>query len=134
MVTASGVPPSYSPSRALRAVYFNNIFDDPSADWAAGVELLLQLKTTGVAEAHVSAGVDHRVHLAVKADSAFPVLAACWLRRGEDRRDGGAQGGAGSSHCKGGGRNKVIQSPGRCTPDNVQHTRPQVNVLRLFLP
>lgn len=64
------------PRAALRAVYLNNIFDDPSADWAAGVELLLQLKTTGVAEAHVSAGVDHRVHLAVKANGAFPVLAA----------------------------------------------------------
>lgn len=76
MVTASGALPSYSPSRALRAVDFNNIFDDPAADRAAGVELLLQLKTAGVAEAHVSAGVDHRVHLAVKADGAFPVLAA----------------------------------------------------------
>lgn len=108
MVTASGVPPSYGPSRALRAVYLNNIFDDPSADWAAGIELLLQLKTAGVAEAHVSAGVDHRVHLVVKANGAFSVLAACWLRRGENGRDRGAQGGARSSHCEREGRNKII--------------------------
>lgn len=48
----------------------------------------------------MSTGIDHRVHLAVKADGAFPILAAGWLRRGEDGRDRGAQGRAGSSHCK----------------------------------
>lgn len=48
----------------------------------------------------MSTGIDHRVHLVVKADGAFPVLAAGWLWRGEDGRDGGAQGGAGSSHWK----------------------------------
>lgn len=92
----SGVPPFLQP---LGPVDFNDILDDPSADGAAGVELLLQLKTAGVAEAHVSAGVDHRVHLAVEAHGALPVLAARWLRGGEDRRDGGAQRGAGGSHC-----------------------------------
>lgn len=94
-----------------RAVYFNNIFDDAAADWAAGIELLLQLKTTGVAEAHVSAGVDHRVHFTVETDSALPILAARGLWRREDRRDGGTQRGTWSSHCKGvGGRKRnVIQ-------------------------
>lgn len=88
--------------KGLRAVYFNNIFDDPSADWATGIELLLQLKTTGVAEAHVSAGVDHGVHLIVEADSALPILAAQGLRRREYRRERRAQGRAWSSDCKGG--------------------------------
>lgn len=82
----------------LWAVDFNNVFDDPSADWAAGIELLLQLKTAGVAEAHVSAGVDHHIHLIVKADGALPILAAHRLWRREHGRHRRAQGRTRSSH------------------------------------
>lgn len=60
----------------LRTVDFDNVFNDPSADWTAGIELFLQFKTTGVAQAHVSTGIDHHIHLVVKANCAFPILAA----------------------------------------------------------
>lgn len=60
----------------LRTVDFDNVFNDPSADGTAGMELLLQFKTTGVAQAHMSTGIDHYIHLIIKANCAFPVLAA----------------------------------------------------------
>lgn len=85
----------------LSAVDLNNVFDDPSADWTAGIELLLQLKTTGVAETQVSTGVDHHINLIVKADGALPILVARRSRRwGEHGRYRRTQGRTRSSHCR----------------------------------
>lgn len=59
-----------------------------------------------MAKAHVSAGVDDRVHLLVEADCALAALAAAIATRGqhlrgeEGGRDRGAERGAGRRHWK----------------------------------
>lgn len=40
------------------------------------MDLSLQLKPTVIAQAHVSTGVDHRVHVLVKANGAFSVFSS----------------------------------------------------------
>lgn len=56
----------------LRApVGLDDVFDCPPADGAARVGHLLEFETTGVAETHVSTGVEDRVHHILIADGAF---------------------------------------------------------------
>lgn len=82
-----------------RPICFDNVFNGPPAYGAAGVDLSLQLQPAVVAQTHVAAGVDDRVHLLVEADGAFTVFASRGQLRSEDgRRDRGAERGAGSSH------------------------------------
>lgn len=51
-------------------------------------------------ETHVSAGVNDRVHLLIKAHRALAALAAQRrLGEGQAGRDGGAEGRAGGCHC-----------------------------------
>lgn len=58
------------------------VFDLPSADWTTGVGHLLELDAAGVAQTHVSAGVDDCVHQVLVADGALvtPRSAARWER------------------------------------------------------
>lgn len=64
--------PSYFLVFPLRAaVGLDNVFDLPSADWTAGVGHLLEFEATGVAETHVSTGVDDRVHSVLVTDRAL---------------------------------------------------------------
>lgn len=69
------------------------------ADGTAGVGHLLQLQAAGVAQTHVSTGVDDRVHRVLVADGALvgPRLSARRERRGL----GEAGGGAGDGPCAG---------------------------------
>lgn len=53
------------------AVGLDDVFDCPPTDRAAGVGHLLELEAAGVAQAHVSAGVQHSVHHVLVADSAL---------------------------------------------------------------
>lgn len=61
------------PSRPIR---FDNVFDGPPAYRAARVYQSLQLVPTVVAQAHVSAGVDDRVHFLVEANGAFSIFSS----------------------------------------------------------
>lgn len=59
-------------STNLRApVGLDDIFDCPPADGAARVGHLLEFDATGVAETHVSAGIEHCVHHVLVANGAF---------------------------------------------------------------
>lgn len=62
-------PVSPAPLRA--AVGFDDVFDLSAAYGAAGVGHFLELDTTRVAQTHVSAGVDDRVHHVLVADGAL---------------------------------------------------------------
>lgn len=94
------VAPVWTPG-PLWPVCFDDIFDGPPADRAAGVDLPLQLEPAVVAQTHVPAGVDDGVHLLVEANSAFTVLASRGqLRAGDAGGDGWTEGGAGSRDCK----------------------------------
>lgn len=92
--------PCSGPAAAARLwpVDLDDILDGPPTDGAAGPGLPLEPQATAVAQAHVSARVDDRVHLAVEAHRALTVLAACWLRGQESRGHWGAQRGAGGCH------------------------------------
>lgn len=87
----------------LRAtVGLNDVFDLSPADGAAGVGHLLKFDATGVAETHVTAGVDDRVHVILVADGTLiasrppgPSPAAWW----EGGRLGEADGRAGGRSC-----------------------------------
>lgn len=57
-------------------ICFDHIFDRPPAYRAARVDLSLQLQPAVVAQTHVSAGVDHCVHVLVEADGALPVFSS----------------------------------------------------------
>lgn len=82
------------PSRPVR---LDDVLDGPPADGTARVDLPLELQPAVVAQAHVAAGVDDRVHLLVEADGAFSVFASRGqLRSGDRRRDRRAERGAGS--------------------------------------
>lgn len=48
-----------------------NVFDGSPADWTAGVGHLFEAEAAGVAETHVSAGVDDGVHCVFVADRAL---------------------------------------------------------------
>ena len=84
----------------LRPVGLNDVLDGPPADGAAGPGLPLEPQATAVAQTHVSACVDDRVHLAVEAHGALAALAAHQLRRGGHGRHWWAQRGAGCRHCR----------------------------------
>ena len=84
----------------LRPVDLNDVLDGPPADGAAGPGLPLEPQAAAVAQAHVAARVDDRVHLAVEAHGTLAVLAARQLGRGERGRRGRAQRGAGCRHCE----------------------------------
>jgi len=65
-------PDNVTCSLSLRApVGLDDIFDCPPADGAACVGHLLEFEATGVAETHVSAGVEYGVHLVLVANGAF---------------------------------------------------------------
>lgn len=53
------------------AVGLDDVLDLPPADGTAGVGHLLELEAAGVAQTHVSTGVDDRVHHVFVADGAF---------------------------------------------------------------
>ena len=53
------------------AVGLDDVFDLSPADGTAGVGHLLELQSAGVAETHVAAGVDDRVHRVLVADGAL---------------------------------------------------------------
>lgn len=53
------------------AVGLDDIFDCPPADGAASVGHFLEFEATGVAQTHVSAGVEDRVHHVLVADGAL---------------------------------------------------------------
>lgn len=56
----------------LRApVGLDDVFDLPSADGTAGVGHFLEFEATGVAETHVSTGVDDCVHHVLVTDGAL---------------------------------------------------------------
>lgn len=56
----------------LRApVGLDDVFDCPPADGAARVGHLLELEAAGVAQTHVAAGVEDRVHGVLVADGAL---------------------------------------------------------------
>ena len=55
------------------AVGLDDVFDLSPADGTAGVGHLLELQSAGVAETHVAAGVDDRVHRVLVADGALCV-------------------------------------------------------------
>lgn len=57
-----------------RPICFDDVFDGPAADRAAGVDLSLELQPAVVAQAHVPAGVNDCVHLLVEANGAFSVF------------------------------------------------------------
>lgn len=82
-----------------RPICFDNVFNGPPAYGAAGVDLSLQLQPAVVAQTHVAAGVDDRVHVLIEADGAFTVFASRGQLWSEDGgRDRRAERGAGSSH------------------------------------
>lgn len=62
------------------AVRLDDVFDLSPADGTAGVGHLLEFEAAGVAQTHVSAGVDNRVHCVLVADGALvgPWLPARW--------------------------------------------------------
>lgn len=81
---------------SLRApVGLDDVFDCPSADGAARIGHLLELEAAGVAETHVPAGVEHRVHRVLVADGA---LVAPRARAG---REGGGLRVAGERRARG---------------------------------
>lgn len=53
------------------AVGLDDVLDRAAADGAAGMEGLLEAQAAGVAEAHVTARVDDRVHRMFVADGAL---------------------------------------------------------------
>lgn len=53
------------------AVGLDDIFDLSSADWTASVGHTLESEATGVAQTHVSTGVDNRVHRILVADGTL---------------------------------------------------------------
>lgn len=76
MLFHSSSPPVQSPLRAPAAalgaaVCFDDIFDGSSANGAASVGHLLELQPTGIAETHVSTGVNDCVYHVLIADGAF---------------------------------------------------------------
>lgn len=68
------------------AVGLDDVLDWPPADGAAGVGHALEPQSAGVAQAHVAARVDHRVHHVLVADGALV------LPRARRRREGGRLG------------------------------------------
>lgn len=52
-------------------IRLNYVFDLPSANWTTGVGHLLELDAAGVAQTHVSAGVDDCVHQVLVADGTL---------------------------------------------------------------
>lgn len=96
-------------------IRLDDIFDGPAADGAAGVDLSLELQPTLVAQTHVSAGVDDRVHLLVEAHRALPALPRQrQLWSGEGRRHGGTQRGAGGRDQRRlGGRGGPVDAEGQ---------------------
>lgn len=81
----------------LRApVGLDNVFDLPSADGTAGVGHLLEFDAARVAQTHVSAGVDDRVHHVLVTDGALvqPGPAARRERGGLGEADRGVGGGS----------------------------------------
>lgn len=61
-----------------------NVFNSPPADWTAGVSHLFEAQATGVAQAHVTARIDNRVHGVLVADGALvqPRVGGWWEGRG----------------------------------------------------
>lgn len=61
------------------AVGLDDVLDGAAADGAAGVQGLLQPQAAGIAEAHVAACVDNRVHSVFIANGALITpLAQTW--------------------------------------------------------
>lgn len=79
------------PAPLRAAIGLDDVFDLPPADGAAGVGHLLEFEAAGVAQTHVSTGVDHRVHAVLVADGAL-VGPQRWKRRGLGEADGGIWG------------------------------------------
>lgn len=65
------VPTTASAAALSAAVCFDDIFDGPSANGAAGIGHLLELQPAGIAETHVSTGVNDCVYHVLIADGAF---------------------------------------------------------------
>lgn len=84
-----------APRLSLRAaIGLDDVFDLSPADGTAGIGHLLQLDAAGVAQTHMSAGVDDRVHRVLVADGALiGTRLPAWRERGRlgeaDRRTGG---------------------------------------------
>lgn len=74
-------------------VGLDDVLDGAAADGAAGVQGLLEAQATGIAEAHVAACVDDRVHCVLVANGALitPLARAWghWRLRQAHRRIGG---------------------------------------------
>lgn len=61
------------------AVSLDDVLDGAAADRAAGVQGLLEAQAAGVAEAHVTTGVDDRVHSMFVANGTLVTpLAQAW--------------------------------------------------------
>lgn len=78
-----GGRPSVCRRPPLRAaVGLDDVFDLSSADGTAGVGHLLEFEAARVAQTHVAAGVDDRVHRVLVTDRALvgPRPTACWER------------------------------------------------------
>lgn len=84
---------------SLAAIGLDNVFDGPPADGTAGVGHLLEFESTGVAQTHMSAGVQHGVHHVLVADGAL--VAPCVGREGGRLGQAGERG-ARSCTCGGG--------------------------------
>lgn len=64
-------PTTASAAALSAAVCFDDIFDGSSANGTASIGHLLELQPTGIAETHVSTGVNNRVYHVLIADGAF---------------------------------------------------------------
>lgn len=99
----------------LWPVCFDDVFYGPSADRTARIDLSLEFEAAVVAEAHVSTGVDDRVHILVKAYGALPVFTTKGqLRDGQSGRDLRTERGAGGRHQGGlGGGGGAVHTEGQ---------------------
>lgn len=59
------------------AIGLDNVLDGAAADGAAGVQGLFEAQATGIAEAHVAARVDDRVHGVLIANGALIAPLSC---------------------------------------------------------
>lgn len=71
------------------AIGLDDVFYLPPADGTAGVGHLLEFEAAAVAQTHVSAGVDYRVHWVFVTDGALvrPWPSTRWERRGLGEAD-----------------------------------------------
>lgn len=101
---ASFTQKCFAGAQQISLVCLDNVFDCPPADGAAGVGHLLEFQSAGVAQTHMSTGVQHSVHHVLIADGAL--IAPCVRRESGRLRQAGERG-VWSCTC-GGGEGRVV--------------------------